>query len=481
MSMSSNLLKRAVELYHAGKREEANRILQAVVKQEPTNQLAWNWFIETLADPGQRIQALEEYLALYPDSQQARKALEALKSQPSSQPAKEPQAASRPAPAPQAVPLRNTTKTATQPAPLAPARSTPPYAAVIAIFSILLLVILLIYTLRLQQHQDSLQAHYDDLQTSYTNLQVTHEVTTQENEQLKAQLNDLWIDYDYLVRVYNDLATAYTGLESRFNSLAGQHLALQDQYNALYADYITLQTDYGNLKTKYETLSGDYDELVTMYTSLYGWYEWLQNNAVQPPYIAIHNRQVTLGFYRPDGSVETWTKDVSELEYAILVGAWRRDNATTIYRDFHGQTVEMYDYGSFVDPRSFTDDIEQMYYQRTSDEQFIRQLWGIVNQLTDYSDEILDTPRHPLETLLLGGGDCEDTSILLASMLLAAPVNWDIDLVLMDAYNATAADELNHMIVYVDTGWQQYWIETTSSTDMLWPVDIDGIYLATSR
>jgi hypothetical protein len=42
-------------------------------------------------------------------------------------------------------------------------------------------------------------------------------------------------------------------------------------------------------------------------------------------------------------------------------------------------------------------------------------------------------PRYPLETFLAGGGDCEDTSILFASMIKAAPVDWEVDLVYMDS------------------------------------------------
>jgi len=79
MSMSASLLRRAIELFREGKKDEANRLLKAVVRQEPTNQIAWNWYIETISDPQERVHTLEEYLLIYPESRQGLKALQALK------------------------------------------------------------------------------------------------------------------------------------------------------------------------------------------------------------------------------------------------------------------------------------------------------------------------------------------------------------------------------------------------------------------
>lgn len=75
-----------------------------------------------------------------------------------------------------------------------------------------------------------------------------------------------------------------------------------------------------------------------------------------------------------------------------------------------------------------------------------------------------------------GEGDCEDTSILAASMLKAMPENWNVSLVTMDSDNPASPEELNHVIVYVETGEYSTFIETTSSEEMNPYQEIEGFY-----
>jgi hypothetical protein len=489
MPMSSNLLRRAIELNRAGERDEANRILKTVLRQDPTNQVAWNWYIETLPGPEERIQAVEQYLLINPNSRQALKALDTLKRQAAAQPAipgldssqpiqlTSPTRTTRSVTPGQAGAMRSATSAGSSSAP----RRLPSFASLIAVFSILFLIGLSIYAFKVQQKRDLLQGEYDSLQDNYTSLNAAHEVSVQEKAQLKTQLDELWADYDYLNKAYKDLSKAYLDLEARYNLLAANNTNLDSQYTALLTDYGILQGKYTDLKSEYGALSGDYDELVAKYTDLYGWYDWLQTNAVKPPYIAIHNRQVAIGFYGPSGKVETMTKDISELEHAITLAENHRNNPPYTLLALNGETVEVLDLRKFIDPEAFNDYIPDLYRRSVSDDEFILSVWRIVSQLNDYAGEIFDAPRHPLETFLLGGGDSEDTAILLASMILAAPTDWDVKLVLMDSNNPYAAKEINHVIVYVNTGSKQYLIESTSSSDMLWPADIEGWYLDVSR
>ena len=138
---------------------------------------------------------------------------------------------------------------------------------------------------------------------------------------------------------------------------------------------------------------------------------------------------------------------------------------------------DVIDFRPYVDSSYFTNWIPDLYYTSGSEEEFIQTVWGIVSQLTIYSSEITETPRYPLETLLAGGGDCEDTAILVASMLKAAPVDWEISLVYLDSHNPTAPVEPNHVVVFVKTASNQYYIETTSDTRMNpYPDGIHGWY-----
>jgi hypothetical protein len=267
--MSANLLRRAIELYREGQKEEANRLLKAVVRQEPENQIAWNWYIETINDPQERIHALEEYLLINPDSRQALRTLSALRQQigPTQAVAEPPKLVaesqtelpqtitSTPALQPDVKPIRKGTTTP-EAVPATQSSLKLSNASIIAILSVLLLAALFIYTSSMQQDQRALQRHYETLQTSYASLQTDNQVTVQENIELKNRLDGLWLDYDYLLNIYNDLAQAYTDLEGRSNIHSQMYIELEAKYNTLLQDYDALQGKFSSLKSNGNALSG---------------------------------------------------------------------------------------------------------------------------------------------------------------------------------------------------------------------------------
>ena len=86
-----------------------------------------------------------------------------------------------------------------------------------------------------------------------------------------------------------------------------------------------------------------------------------------------------------------------------------------------------------------------------------------------YLEEDEEYPRYPVETLVDGGGDCEDTAILAAALLQAM----GYDVVLLN-FSATTADGAGHMAVgvalpsvtgghsYYFEGEDYYYLETTT-------------------
>ena len=73
-----------------------------------------------------------------------------------------------------------------------------------------------------------------------------------------------------------------------------------------------------------------------------------------------------------------------------------------------------------------------------------------------------------------GGGDCEDSAILFASMIKAAPIEWDLQLVYIDSDNPTNPKNVNHVLVSIDTGESNYLIETTNKEEIQPFKSIDG-------
>lgn len=143
-------------------------------------------------------------------------------------------------------------------------------------------------------------------------------------------------------------------------------------------------------------------------------------------------------------------------------------------------TSSVMDFRDFVSPTGFEDELKNLYITRKNDREFLEDIWFIVSSLTSYSQEIKESPRYPLETLLLGGGDCEDTAILFASMLTAANTPWKISFLYTDINNPSAPLNFNHVLVHVDTGVEEFFVETTGHQVMEPYQEVSGSFLRIS-
>jgi hypothetical protein len=303
----------------------------------------------------------------------------------------------------------------------------------------------------LQKDVEQLTAYNLDLTNTYTRLDQAHQDLT-----LK----------------YQDLQTAQAQLQGDLGKLQDQHIQLQQQHDQLQADYQALQKNYTDLRAYSDQLNSNFAAF--------------RDIAIAPPYIYIHGRQVTMAFVKIDGSIERWEVPFDRLETDLEHGHQVRalDNQLLPRLDlFNSTTQEHYhavDFRPLIDGETFSRVIPVLYYASGGDERFLQEAWNIVTQLSVYSVDIGEAPRYPLETLLASGGDCEDTAILLASMLKAAPVDWKIYLLYMDGDHPTAPVAMNHVAVYVDTGQRQYTIETTEHQTMQpYSNGVSGWYIET--
>jgi tetratricopeptide (TPR) repeat protein len=273
---------------------------------------------------------------------------------------------------------------------------------------------------------------------------------------VRQEVLDRWQEqYSGLVRERDDLQEAYDGLQAGYGSLAGEYASLQDGQSSLQAESASLHNEYALLQRQLDLVG----EQSTGQASL----------PITPPHIFVHDREVEIAFETLDGSTEFWTVPFESLEWSILAGERQRKDPDwlRLRTNTSGGIRRIQDYRPYVNPGPFEGVMADLYAEAEDDEAFIREVWHVVTQLSPYSSDLEDTPRFPLETLLAGGGDCEDTSILLASMLKAAPVDWEIELVYMDLDHPEEPEEANHVVVQVDTGTRSYVIETTNPQEML--------------
>lgn len=425
MARLDRLLERGIEFVKKGQIKDARKLLKAVIDEDSHNQLAWGWYVQSFEADDERLNVLNEYLAMFPNDQKAR---------------------------------------------------------------------LLRASLLDRQNKRWEQLAVDAVQE----LAEVKEESSQEITRLDKTLwrtRRAFIIIGFLITSILCFSTYSSAqekaeLSNQITDLEFDYSTLQIQHNALKINYENLESQHENLVGKHNTLVAEYNELSKEYNTLLGEYNWLEDIAVTPPYIITSGRDMRLAFEKLDGSIVYWDMPFRVLEDELQRGNLMRneiDNNPWDYTlSFHNTNTDenfhVLDLRPFVGINYLSPIISNLYSQSSSDDAFIREVWNIVAQLTTYSSELEDTPRYSLETLLAGGGDCEDTAILFASMLDAAPIDWSIELVYMDMDNPTNPLTMNHVIVYIDTGDQSYLVETTSKNNMTpfeegvsgWYYDIDG-------
>jgi cell division protein FtsB len=251
----------------------------------------------------------------------------------------------------------------------------------------------------------------------------------------------------------------YSGLKNLNEQLSAENNNLNIRIAQAETDNTSLRSQINTLQQRYTTLSDEYN--------------LLQQRSIIPPYIYIHDRVVEISFVKRDRSIGKWEVPFATLESALQRGNLARAEIArnqfpkvTLSNSATGKKYMVTDYTKFIESSPFTQVIEKLYRDSASDSAFISEVWNIVTQIATYSKEVGDTPRYPLETLLAGGGDCEDSAILFASMIKAAPVKWTIKLVYLDIDNPTRPLTVNHAIVQVNTGKENYLVETTEPDEM---------------
>ena len=153
-------------------------------------------------------------------------------------------------------------------------------------------------------------------------------------------------------------------------------------------------------------------------------------------------------------SIQTYESQIQDTNYS-----------TQIIQYSDGTQHEIGEFSNYV-KTSFTNVIDDVYENSYSDNNFIYEIWYIVSQLTTYSPDIGEHPRYALETLTRGGGDCEDTAILMADMLKSSKhaKDWNFQMVYFDSENPTNPQYVNHVALAVNTGEKFGILETTAKT-----------------
>ena len=181
------------------------------------------------------------------------------------------------------------------------------------------------------------------------------------------------------------------------------------------------------------------------------------------PKTVIDKEEVQWTLYDSRGNQYYWTMPITSYESLVKSNYYPTMNLELP----SGKISRVGDFTQYV-RTSFSQVIDQIYDNTRSDEDFIYEVWYITSQLTVYSQDIGEDPRYALETLTRGGGDCEDTTILMADMIKSSShtKNWKLQLVYFDSDNYRDPKTINHVALAIDMGdGVNLVFETTAKTN----------------
>ena len=211
-----------------------------------------------------------------------------------------------------------------------------------------------------------------------------------------------------------------------------------------------------------------------------------------PPYIITSRRNISVTYKTLEEEIKSWQWDSSVLTAQNTAGNFAREMTYSQLEylgwddfGFEGRSKYQelgnfglyYQLSPFVVPSNFSPLAKDIYDRYETDGVRIRAAWNFVTQLNEYVSEIEETPRFPLETLLMGGGDCEDSVILLGSILYSMPTDLETTFVFMDIDNPSNPQGINHVALSVELEGGSMIIETTSSNNMRPHDQVEGFFV----
>lgn len=493
MPVKDHLLQRAKELAYSGRQADARRLVLALLADEPDHEAAWLCYGETFTDFDDRLKIYEKALQQGAEMPRVRRTISQIiraREQVSQLPV--PVSGIAAAPVMRIRPGQSFASEVSE----APAHRRQSGGSVtwsnflnnrvivpafLGVFILVAMFTFLRQYLVTQDHirntqsaeidADRLQGDIADLMGEIRRLQIEKEDLTKQLVLARDGQTQTLADLNQVMKNLQGLQAEYDGLSARFHELEGKFLSLQAEHQNQAARSTELQNENNNLVQAYNSLVEQKSSLETNYAQLQTEHNQVLDSSVQIPYIVVSDRTVHLAFRRTNNSISSWDFPFELLEESIEVGFFKRGllklplNQLTL-KTTDGATYRAPDFRIFVDPDPFRGFIDQIYREAPDNRAFLNEVWFIVAQLTTYSGEFNEVPRMPLETLLAGGGDCEDTSILYASMIKAAPVDWEVSFVLMNGLDPNDRHNPNHVAVKVDTGSEVFIVETTDRQTM---------------
>ncbi len=253
----------------------------------------------------------------------------------------------------------------------------------------------------------------------------------------------------------DQLTSDYEGLTGEFNALTNEHeelnqqlQGLQDEHTELMGDNEELMSDCEALTEQYEQLQSEYETLLSDYEAAFGGLD------IYPGSIPVLEK------------LYTWEWDGVERSINITVPEQLYDYYSEKERyqttDYRGYVLHPLD-DHYVEALLYEFNLIQMAEGLSEEDKTDLTISFIQNMeyiLDLYSKGQTEYPRFPVETLVDGGGDCEDTGILMASLLGA--MGYNVSLILLPDHLAVGVEVNATGVHWVYDNVTYYYLETTA-------------------
>ncbi len=259
---------------------------------------------------------------------------------------------------------------------------------------------------------------------------------------------------DLQTRLY-DLEEDHYNLETSFDELSNEKTDLEQQLETLQVVYAELQTEKESLDEEHQALLEQLETLEAMYESLLDEYQTsLGGLDFSNQTIPVIERNYT------------WSHNGDTYAVSIMVPEpmyeYYSSKPRYVTSDYRGYILHPYD-DAYLEVLVKEFDKIAAFNDLTSEEElevvisFVQNLHYITDDTTGFDEY----PKFPVESLVDMGGDCEDTSILLAHLLEAMDI--DTALLTLPGHMAVGV-ELNATGVHWDVdNHTYYYLETTVS------------------
>jgi hypothetical protein len=258
-------------------------------------------------------------------------------------------------------------------------------------------------------------------------------------------------------RLY-DLEQNYDSLEASFNELSADNEDLGQQLEALQVVYAELQAEKESLDKEHQALTEQLETLEAMYEFLLEEYQAsLGGLDFSNQTIPVIERNFTWSY---EGETYAMSVVIPEPMYEYY-----SSKARYVTSDYRGYILHPYD-DAYLGVLVKEFDKIAVLNNITKDEELEVVISFVQNlhYLTDDTTGFDEYPKFPVESLVDEGGDCEDTSILLAHLLEAMDINTALlnlpgHMAIGVEVNASGVhwDVENHTYYYLETtvaGWE---------------------------